>query len=373
MRSLFIDTFELANVTTAAFTCSAVPDATTTATTTYYPDLPSPSIMLMFETAMGEVGHPDSDMECQVPDMSNQPVLNASELFEFDTAALRATPLAKPTTGRRSNPLIMAALPKDDEVATPGGDVPVCPTSPPVSAQLPKISALLAGDTVVDLGSPVASTEATANISAELMQLCRQPAPAIGAGPSVAATHPTPQPGLEQDLKPGFAVPQVKVEPIDAAPVEGPRKSTRKLAKSKLKLVTPTTIPTKKSARSQTTPKATTKTRAGKRSKKARAQFRSKLPVVAFDETGLLPQDHRPARGRGRLVQLQAMTKEQIEAEEMARAEKNRLAARDCRLRRKNHMQSMEARIAELERKDAENQRTIARLKAKLAAAEGTA
>lgn len=94
---------------------------------------------------------------------------------------------------------------------------------------------------------------------------------------------------------------------------------------------------------------------------------RSRLPVVAFDESGLLPTDHRPARGRGRLLQLAAMSQEQIDAEEKARQEKNRLAARDCRLRRKNHVQALDTRVKELEKKDQESQKIIAKLKAKLA------
>lgn len=94
---------------------------------------------------------------------------------------------------------------------------------------------------------------------------------------------------------------------------------------------------------------------------------RSKLPVVAFDESGLLPTDHRPARGRGRHLQLAAMSQEQIDAEDRARQEKNRLAARDCRLRRKNHVQTLEAKVKDLQKKDQESQKIIAKLKAKLA------
>lgn len=81
---------------------------------------------------------------------------------------------------------------------------------------------------------------------------------------------------------------------------------------------------------------------------------------------GPLPLDHRPARGRGRAQQLKSMTKAQIEAEALAMQEKNRLAARELRLKRKKHEAQLEARVAELERKDAESKKLIAKLQAKL-------
>lgn len=96
-------------------------------------------------------------------------------------------------------------------------------------------------------------------------------------------------------------------------------------------------------------------------------EIRSKLPVVAFDESGILPTNHRPARGRGRHIQLAAMTNQEIDAEDRARQEKNRLAARDCRLRRKGHLETLENKVAMLEKKDCDNLKTIAKLKAKLA------
>ena len=87
---------------------------------------------------------------------------------------------------------------------------------------------------------------------------------------------------------------------------------------------------------------------------------------LPLDPTGVLPADHRPARGRGRAQQLKSMTKAQIAAEATAMREKNRAAARDLRLKRKDHEARLQARIDALEAKDVESQRLIARLTAKL-------
>lgn len=71
-------------------------------------------------------------------------------------------------------------------------------------------------------------------------------------------------------------------------------------------------------------------------------------PIV--DPTGILPPGHRPARGRGRQVQLQNMSRAQIVVEAEARLERNRQAARECRQRRKQHVHELQARISDLER-----------------------
>lgn len=113
--------------------------------------------------------------------------------------------------------------------------------------------------------------------------------------------------------------------------------------------------------------KTESKTVAAKRSAK-RTPTAAELNHVsaAAVAAGVLPADHKPARGRGRQVQLQKMTKAQIEAEAEARLERNRQAARDCRLRRKIHIQGVEARCAELERENAEANRVIEELRARV-------
>lgn len=90
------------------------------------------------------------------------------------------------------------------------------------------------------------------------------------------------------------------------------------------------------------------------------------LPV-----NGPLPMNHKPARGRGRAQQLQSMTQAQIDAEAIAMKEKNRLAARDLRLKRKQREAELEARVAELEAKDLENRERIASLQSKVNSYEG--
>ena len=56
------------------------------------------------------------------------------------------------------------------------------------------------------------------------------------------------------------------------------------------------------------------------------------------------------------------MTQDQIQVETIARVEKNRKAARDARLRKKQHTEILEARVRELEVKDAESQKLISQL-----------
>lgn len=87
---------------------------------------------------------------------------------------------------------------------------------------------------------------------------------------------------------------------------------------------------------------------------------------LPLPKDGPLPVDHRPARGRGRASQLRTMTKVQIEAERRAMQEKNRLAARELRLKRKEYEASLEARVSELEKKDMESLKMIEKLKARL-------
>ena len=65
--------------------------------------------------------------------------------------------------------------------------------------------------------------------------------------------------------------------------------------------------------------------------------------------TSSLPVDHKPAKGRGRSLQLSKMTKKQREEEKLIRLEKNRLAAKDCRLKKKRQLTKMERKIEYLE------------------------
>lgn len=95
----------------------------------------------------------------------------------------------------------------------------------------------------------------------------------------------------------------------------------------------------------------------------------SQTPVL--DTHGVLPANHRPARGRGRQNQLAKMSEQQIEAEALARLEKNRQAARDCRLRRKKHTEVLEQKVLQLEKKNKEQEQLIASLQAQLSQTQG--
>lgn len=72
---------------------------------------------------------------------------------------------------------------------------------------------------------------------------------------------------------------------------------------------------------------------------------KTRQQVCSTTFSGILPADHKPARGRRRKHQLMAMTDEQIEAETEVRMEKNRQSARDCRVRKKQHIASLRAEL----------------------------
>jgi hypothetical protein len=76
----------------------------------------------------------------------------------------------------------------------------------------------------------------------------------------------------------------------------------------------------------------------------------------------LLP-GHKIARGRGRRKQLEMMTEEEKEAEKAARMEKMRISARECRLRKKNNIATLETKLRAFEQKDKRNKATINRLR----------
>ena len=63
-----------------------------------------------------------------------------------------------------------------------------------------------------------------------------------------------------------------------------------------------------------------------------------------------LPKDWKPARGRGRIKQISSMTTEQIEEERSVRLEKNRIAAKQTRRKKKRIHEEMEEKIKTLEK-----------------------
>jgi len=76
----------------------------------------------------------------------------------------------------------------------------------------------------------------------------------------------------------------------------------------------------------------------------------------------LLP-GHKIARGRGRRKQLEKMTAAEKLAEKQARMEKMRISARECRLRKKHNIASLESKLVAYEAKDKRNRSMISRLK----------
>lgn len=98
-----------------------------------------------------------------------------------------------------------------------------------------------------------------------------------------------------------------------------------------------------------------------------RAARKAQPTLAALDATGTLSEDHKPARGRGRQLQLAKMTPAQKKAEAKARLEKNRQAARGFRARRKNHVFELEQQIADYEQRDRDQLNTIRELQQQIA------
>lgn len=74
-----------------------------------------------------------------------------------------------------------------------------------------------------------------------------------------------------------------------------------------------------------------------------------RLTIEQIERAGILPRDHKPARGRGRQIQLKQMTTDQIKAEALARLAKNRDAARGSRQKRKEQIVELEAQVSQLQ------------------------
>lgn len=84
-----------------------------------------------------------------------------------------------------------------------------------------------------------------------------------------------------------------------------------------------------------------------------------------------LPLQHKAARGRGRKRQLKNMSEEQIKEEALDRAARNRLAAKECRARRKDRELKLKKRVTDLEAREKISQKTIKELLKKIKLLEG--
>lgn len=98
-----------------------------------------------------------------------------------------------------------------------------------------------------------------------------------------------------------------------------------------------------------------------KHRKDNRKRKREKLPSGDIPNQ-CLPRDHKIARGRGRIKQLEGMTAEEKEAEYLDRMERNRRAAAECRRKKKLRFIDLENQVAAAVERDAEQKGIIEKL-----------
>ena len=77
---------------------------------------------------------------------------------------------------------------------------------------------------------------------------------------------------------------------------------------------------------------------------------KSKNDIQLLNKSSILPQDHKLARGRARPYQKLKMTPEQLEAEKIYVKEKNRLAAKKFRNKKKQYIIDLETKVEKLEK-----------------------
>lgn len=83
---------------------------------------------------------------------------------------------------------------------------------------------------------------------------------------------------------------------------------------------------------------------------------------LTAEELALKMATHKPARGRRRRLQLAQMSEAEKEMEQMTRLQRNRMSARDCRLRKKAKINGLQERICELEQQNALLQQQVRQL-----------
>eukprot|EP00035_Acanthoeca_spectabilis_P036114 m.37820 g.37820 ORF g.37820 m.37820 type:complete len:589 (-) comp7741_c0_seq1:144-1910(-) len=88
------------------------------------------------------------------------------------------------------------------------------------------------------------------------------------------------------------------------------------------------------------------------------------------DPNGVLPPGHKPARGRGRPIQLKQMTPEQIRVENELQLERNRQAARQTRERKRNQILDLENRAKALQEASDKKNKLIGDLQLRIAELE---
>jgi hypothetical protein len=155
--------------------------------------------------------------------------------------------------------------------------------------------------------------------------------------------------------------------PVVPAPkTRAPRGPTKAAQGKSTKATAPTTI--KKGTKTNRRSKALSGKRVKKEVSTAAAAAVMTASLAQLDRSGALPADHKPARGRGRQLQLAKMTPAQRAAEAKARLEKNRQAARGFRARRKDHIMELEDQVSDFEVREAQQQAVISSLQGEIEA-----
>lgn len=171
---------------------------------------------------------------------------------------------------------------------------------------------------------------------ATLTAMCVQPRPTLTIDTSNVASELTTSSGRSRPVSA-----RIKARKFNAA---GKRSRRSPTFKREMSPASPVLVP----------PRRTTRPFNGSSAQSA--------PRAVSLASRLLPDGHKPARGRGRQLQLASMTEEQKKAEAKARLEKNRQAAREFRTRRKEHVIELEQRVADFEARDFQQTTEIERL-----------
>lgn len=126
----------------------------------------------------------------------------------------------------------------------------------------------------------------------------------------------------------------------------------------------------KPAATKATKPPKATKTPASVAVKQAPVPARDPNGPGLVDPNGVLPPGHKPARGRGRPIQLKQMTPEQIRVENELQLERNRQAARQTRERKRNQIVDLENRAKALQEASDKKNKLIGDLQLRIAELE---
>lgn len=216
--------------------------------------------------------------------------------------------------------------------------------------------------------SPRVLYSTTDNLSSAVPSISNPTSPAVAEPPAVLGAASGPR-------SPGEA--RGAAQTSELQHVRGTRSSSRPHRKSLVAREAEASAAEEREALGRRSPGVAATGRAGKKPRQPKRDTAARSrrggsadkPKSAGPYAGsrLLPADHKPARGRGRSLQLSAMSEAEKQAEAEVRLERNRQAARDFRQRRKQHVDGLERQVAEYERRDREQVRLIAELQAEMA------